>query len=147
VARPAVKAPANTGAAPFYQYSASGKADPFKPFMETDINVIKKRAEAIKQKRDKEIHSAISPLQREEIDKFTLVGIIGDQKKRKAIVEDKKEKRHYPLFLGTYIGKNGGRVAEILADRVIVEEIVNADQKKTKKRQVNRIEMLLHKDE
>jgi len=133
--------------APVYQYNARGKADPFKPFMETDPDVINKKAAALKQKTAKASNKMISPLQRADIDKFLLVGIAGDQNRRTAIVEDKAAKRHYPLFMGTHIGKNGGRVAAILADRVIVEEIVRDDQKKTKKRQVNRIEMFLHKDQ
>ena len=41
-----------------------------------------------------------------------------------AIVEDGVAKKYYPLFVGTYIGLNGGRVAAILPDRVMVEERV-----------------------
>jgi len=130
-----------------YQYNVRGKADPFKPFMETDVAVIKKRAEALQKKAGEVGNRAISPLQKADIDKFLLVGITGDQDRRTAIVEDKAARRHYPLFLGTHIGKNDGRVAAILADRVVVEEIVMDNQKKANKRQVNRIEMFLHKDQ
>ncbi|MBW6487286.1 MAG: pilus assembly protein PilP [Syntrophobacterales bacterium] len=140
------KANAVTGGASLYQYNARGKADPFKPFMETDMAVINKKAEELKKKAVAVSNKALSPLQKADIDKFLLVGIAGDQGKRMAIVEDKAAKRHYPLFIGTHIGKNDGRVGAILDDRVIVEEIVRGDQKKTKKQQVNRIEMFLHKD-
>src|SRR5665811_230267 len=113
--------------------------------METDVAVINMKAAALKKKTVTVSNQEISPLQRADIDTFLLVGIAGDQNGRTAIVEDKAAKRFYPLFMGTHIGKNGGRVAAILADRVIVEEIVRGDQKKTKQRQVNRIEMFLHK--
>jgi Tfp pilus assembly protein PilP len=151
---PAVKTGAAKPAAgvdtapPIYRYNARGKADPFKPFMETDIAVINKRAEALKKKAAVVNNRAISPLQKRDIDNFLLVGIAGDRNKKTAIVEDKAAKKHYPLFVGTYIGKNNGKVTRILADRVIVEETVeNEKRKRTEKRQVNRIEMLLHKDQ
>jgi Tfp pilus assembly protein PilP len=152
---PAAKTPggANPGAVSAkvlpssYRYSAKGKADPFKPFMETDIAVINRRAEELKKKLAVVSNKAFSPLQKEDVGKFHLAGITGDRNKRTAIVEDKAAKKHYPLFIGTYIGRNNGRVAAILDDRVIVEEIVGDWQKKkTKKRQVNRIEMFLHRE-
>ena len=52
-------------------------------------------------------------------------------------MEDGKLK-FYPLLRGTHIGLRKGQVMEILADRVIVEEI---DKNKTK-----RIILKLHKD-
>jgi len=45
--------------------------------------------------------------------------------------------------VGTYIGPNGGRVAQILPDRVVVEERV-VIQEKSKKSQMKRIPLLLH---
>ncbi|MHB8827988.1 MAG: pilus assembly protein PilP [Syntrophales bacterium] len=142
-----IKPDVSTAGVAVYQYNVRGKADPFKPFMETDVAVIKKKTEALQKKTAEMGNKAISPLQKADIDKFLLVGITGDPGRRTAIVEDKAAKRHYPLFLGTHIGKNDGRVAAILADRVIVEEIVRDNQKKANKRQVNRIEMFLHKDQ
>ena len=82
-----------------------------------------------------------------EIEQFRLVGIAGDDKRRTAIVEDGTAKKIYPLFVGTYIGPNEGRVAEILPDRVIVEERVEDQTKKGKKAQIRRITMMLHKEE
>ncbi len=129
-----------------YSYNTRGKADPFKPFMETDAEVIKKKAEEQKNKKIKALTNVINPLQKEDIGKYSLVGIIGDVKRRTAIVEDKAAKRHYPIFVGTYIGQNGGMVAAILVDRLIVEERAGDDQEKSKnKKGINRIEMLLHK--
>lgn len=123
--------PAEVKTAPPYKYNPVGKPDPFKPFIEQDV--------AAKKKIEKAKPLPLSPLQRAGIDQFRLVGISGDEKVRKAIVQDARG-RIYPLFIGTHIGLNNGNVAEILADRVIVEEKLKARAKKTK---VNRITMKL----
>jgi len=115
--------PAETKTAPPYKYNPAGKPDPFKPFIEQEL--------AAKQRPEKAKPLSIFPLQRAGIDEFKLVGISGDEKVRKAIVQDAKGKI-YPLFIGTYIGLNNGRVAEILSDSVIVEEKFKAPAGKTK---------------
>ena len=102
-----------------YNYNPVGKPDPFRPFVEIDIAAIK--AAEKKGKDDKKDMSSIFPLQRVATEKFRVVGIAGDQLRRVAIVED-AAKKFYPLFKGTYIGLKNGRVVEIMADRVIVEE-------------------------
>jgi len=61
-----------------------------------------------------------------------------------AIVEDRVAKKYYPLFVGTYIGLNEGRVAAILPDRVIVEEKA---EKQAKKAKIRRMTVMLHKEE
>ncbi len=94
-----------------YKYNPMGKPDPFKPFI---------GREGVVRKKPKKDH-ALSPLRRENIDQFRLVGISGDEKNRKAIVQDARG-RVYPIHIGTYIGINKARVLEILSDRVIVEE-------------------------
>jgi len=121
---------ADTKTAPPYKYNPFGKPDPFKPFIEQELAA---------KKLEKAKPLPLSPLQRAGIDQFRLVGISGDEKVRKAIVQDAKGKI-YPLFIGTYIGLNNGRVAEILGDRVIVEEKFKARAGKTK---ANRIMMKL----
>jgi len=128
--------------APTYEYNAAGKPNPFKPFMETDPALIKKMEEEQK-KRAASKERPISPLQQADIGQFRLVGIAGDQYRRTAIVED-GVKKFYPLFIGTYIGLNGGRVAAILPDRVVVEEKA---AKQAKKAQIRRVTVMLHKEE
>ena len=130
-----------------YNYSPQGKSDPFQPFMETDINVIKKKEEELKRKSAKLLDKTISPLQKVDLTQFELVGIAIDENARTAIVEDKTAKKHYPVFVGTYIGLNKGRVAEILPDRFIVEEMITRDDTPTKKKQMKRIEVFLHKEQ
>ncbi len=117
------------------------KKDPFKPFLEMDQILMRKKQEEL-QKKAAAKGRPISPLQQAEIGQFRLVGIAGDDRKRTAIVEDSKTKRFYPLSVGTYIGPNEGRVAEILADRVVVVER-SATPDKKKKTQTKRIPLFL----
>ena len=113
-----------------YKYYPLGKPDPFHPFVEIVIAT----------KKPEERKVSAYPLEREEIGKFSLVGIIGDQVQRLAIVEVMEEGKlkFYPLLRGTHIGLRKGKVLEIMADRVIVEEL---DKSKTR-----RIILKLHKD-
>jgi len=96
-----------------YSYNPSMNSDPFRPFVEIEV--------ATKKKEEKKDLSSIFPLQRVATEKFRVVGIAGDQMRRVAIVED-TAKKFYPLFTGTHIGLHNGKVIEIMADRVIVEE-------------------------
>ena len=75
-------------------------------------------------KKKEEKRVSTYPLERDEIEKFRLVGIIGDHIQRLAIVEimDEGKLKFYPLLKGTHIGLHNGRVVEIMADRVIIEE-------------------------
>lgn len=137
--------PPATGPAspPAYNYRAVGKSDPFQPFIETDPAVKKKAEEEQKKKPGFKIQS-VSPLQQADIEQFRLVGIAGDETSRMAIVEDGVAKKFYPLFVGTFIGLNGGRVAAIRPDRVIVAERIVTEARKV---QIRRITIMLHKGE
>ena len=97
-----------------YSYDPSGKPDPFKPFIVIDVI-------AVKQQVLKKAETSMFPLQRAETEKYRVVGIAGDKDHRVAIAED-ATKKFYPLFIGTHIGLYNGKVIEIMADRVIVEE-------------------------
>ena len=135
--------PAAVPEATGYIYLPAGKPDPFKPFMETDLALKTKKEEDLRKKTvGKGV--PISPLQRADIGQFRLVGIAGDANRRMAIVTDGTTKKFYPLFVGTYIGLNGGRVAAILPDRVIVEEKA---EKKAKKAKIRRMTVMLRKEE
>jgi type IV pilus assembly protein PilP len=96
-----------------YSYNPSGKPDPFRPLVEQNI-------EAKKEGKKKD-ELSMFPLQRAETENYRVVGIAGDKDHRVAIVED-TGKKFYPLVIGTHIGLYKGKVIEILADRVIVEE-------------------------
>lgn len=129
-----------------YAYQAAGKPDPFRPFIETDLALLKKRQEEQSKKASPK-ERPFSPLQQADLLSFRLVGIAGDSGSAAAIVEDKTRKKFYPLFVGTYIGLNGGRVASIQPDRVIVEEPTDVPAKKGQKAPLRRIPIMLHKDQ
>ncbi|MBN2439377.1 MAG: pilus assembly protein PilP [Deltaproteobacteria bacterium] len=130
-----------------YEYNPTGKSDPFAPFMETDPVLKAKQEEALRKKALAAKGRPISPLQQVEIDQLRLVGISGDDRRRTAIVEDGIAKKHYPLFVGTYIGMNGGRIVSIRPDRVIIEERLPGQSRKAKKPKVKRITVMLHKED
>lgn len=118
-----------------FRYSPTGKADPFRPFLERDEIARKK---AVKPKP-----VPLSPLQRAGIEQFRLVGIAGSASRRIAVVEDAAGK-FYTVKAGTVIGQNGGRVAEIHEDRVIIEQKLSDQTKQTK---VNRVVIKLRKED
>jgi Tfp pilus assembly protein PilP len=129
-----------------YRNRTVGKPDPFRPFVETDLEQKIKKEEGLNKKGGVKSRP-LSPLQQREVGQFRLVGIAGDDKRRTAVVEDGTAKKIYPLLVGTYIGPNEGRVVEILPDRVIVEERVEDQTARAKKMQVRRVTMRLHKEE
>jgi type IV pilus assembly protein PilP len=101
-----------------YSYNPSGKPDPFRPLVEA---VVKLQDIDVKKQIAKKAEASMFPLQRAETEKYRVVGIAGDKDHRVAIAED-AAKKFYPLFIGTHIGLYNGKVIEIMADRVIVEE-------------------------
>lgn len=104
-----------------YSYNPVAKPDPFRPFVEIEITV--------KKTDEKKEVASIFPLQRVSAEQFRVVGIAGDNIRRVAIVED-ATKKFYPLFTGTHIGLHNGKVIEIMADRVIVEEYASQNAKR-----------------
>jgi type IV pilus assembly protein PilP len=100
-----------------YSYNPAGKPDPFRPLVEA----VKPQNIAPKKEGKKKDALSMFPLQRDETENYRVVGIAGDKDHRVAIAED-AGKKFYPLVIGTHIGLNNGKVIEILADRVIVEE-------------------------
>jgi Tfp pilus assembly protein PilP len=103
-----------------YNYNPLGKPDPFLPFIEVELAKQKQK----KVESEKKTTLSIFPLQRDETDKYKVVGIVGSEDHRVAIAED-AAKKFYPLLIGTRIGLRNGKVVDILADRVIVEEYEN----------------------
>jgi len=121
-----------------YRYTPAGKPDPFKPFIELSKPLVAQKKPAQGK------GGPISPLQNLPLEQFSLVGIAIGKENRVAMMEDRVAKKFYPVVSGTYIGQNNGRVTEILADRIIVEEKLRAGGRKVK---AKRIPILLHKDE
>lgn len=116
-ALPAVKAERS-----FY-YDPSGKSDPFKPFIETELA------------KKKTVELSVNPLRRQAVEQFRLVGVVGDGKGRRAMVQDSAGK-FYSLLTGAYIGLNEGRVSQILSDRIVVDEKIRTDEGKIRQRKI-----------
>lgn len=114
-----------------YAYNPLGKPDPFKPFIQMTSS--KEYSRKVPQ----------TPLQKYEVSQLILVAIIVSPEGNTALVEDSTGKGYF-LKKGTEIGKNDGRVKQILKDKVIIEEVYEDifGQKK-----MNEISMLLHRVE
>ena len=108
---PVLSSPSATASGSAYSYNPAGKPDPFKPFVDVDVKSAQKKKD-----------ESIFPLERAEIDSFTLVGIVGDSSKRAAVVQD-ANKKFYPVFVGSHIGTRKGKVTAILSDQVMVDEL------------------------
>lgn len=114
-----------------YIYNPVGKPDPFKPFIQ--ITPAKEYSRSV----------PLTPLQKYEISQLKLVAIITTPEGNIALVEDAAGKGYF-LRKGTGIGKNDGKVKNILKDKVIIEEVYEDifGQKK-----VNEISLFLHRVE
>ncbi|NPV05154.1 MAG: hypothetical protein HPY67_10530 [Syntrophaceae bacterium] len=124
---------------PDYRYDPKGKTDPFKPFVRLELPTPAKKGP-----EKKKYTGHLTPLQRVPLDKVRVTGIAGSASKRVAMVEDGAGKG-YIVYLGTLMGENGGRVIQILPDRVIVEEKVGEGTKGKEKS--HRVALKLHKEE
>lgn len=98
-------------------YNPENKIDPFMSLIkeEPKIEINTSR------KNEKEKRIPRTPLERVDLSQLKLVGIIQLSSGNKGLVEEASGKG-YIISLGTYMGKNSGRVVEITEDRVIVEE-------------------------
>lgn len=112
-----------------FAYNSTGKMDPFKPFLQLT--------------REKRSKDRLSPLQEYELSQLRLVAIITIPEGNIALVEDSLGKGYF-LRKGTVIGKNDGKVKQILKDTVTVEEVFEDvfGQKK-----VNEVFLFLHRSE
>lgn len=94
-------------AGPEYVYNPIGKRDPFRSFLN------------LGERDDGDI--PLTRLQRFEIDQYQLVGIIWGIDRPRALVEDPEAVGHV-MEVGTYIGKNWGKVTQITSTEVVVTE-------------------------
>jgi type IV pilus assembly protein PilP len=122
---------------PDYRYDPKGKIDPFKPFVRIELPTPGKKGP------EKKLTGHLTPLQRVALEKVRVTGIAGSSAKRVAMVEDGGGKG-YIVYLGTLVGENGGKVIQILPDRVIVEEKHGESKGKEKS---HRVALKLHKEE
>ena len=119
-----------------YEYDPAGRRDPFMSTL--DINK-RKRTESEEGKPKR----ALSPLELQDISTIKLIAILSDGKKTYAGVT-LPDGRSFTLRVGTPIGLNDGRVADIKSDRVIIKESTTDPYGRPVTRE---IEMRLRKEE
>jgi type IV pilus assembly protein PilP len=98
-------------------YNPRGKLDPFAP-------LIKEKPVTVSVNRRKTVHRRLlTPLEKLDLSQLKLVAIFRTSRKNEALVEEDSGKG-YIVKKGTYIGTNGGRVTDILPNKIIIEEEV-----------------------
>jgi type IV pilus assembly protein PilP len=102
-----------------YRYAVEGKPDPFTPFIDIPEETGKKERTGTTETHRETV--PLAPLQKFGLDELRLTGIIWSSNKKIAVVQTPDGKRH-TLRRGTPLGINGGKVATILSDGVVVVE-------------------------
>lgn len=116
---------------PNYFYTPIGKRDPFRPFFYD-----------LKAKDPNKDPGQLTPLEVFELEQLRLVAILTGMETPMAMVED-PDGKGYSITIGTPIGKNGGRVARITKDDVVVEEeYYNSEGKRI----INKVALRLPKE-
>jgi len=90
-----------------FVYNPIGKRDPFRTFLTKD--------------NEDENGPARTDLQKYDIDQYKLVGIVWGNERPRALVQDPTGEG-FVMEIGTYIGKNWGKVTQIQSDVVVVTE-------------------------
>lgn len=109
VKRAATEGAAATVATEEYFYNPAGKRDPFKPFYETNKGSV----------APPDPNSP--PLQRWDVDKFLLTGVIWNTSVPQALLIDPEGIGHV-VAMGSYVGRNWGKVTSISDHSVVVTE-------------------------
>ena len=100
-------------------YNPEGKIDPFAPLFKEE-KLIARDGESMKMGKAG-ICIPYTPLQKADLSQLKLTGIIRASSGNRAMVEEASGKG-YVIEKGVFIGRNCGRVVQILKDRIIVDE-------------------------
>lgn len=109
VAPAAPEASAEAPAGEAYYYNPAGKRDPFQSFLSQSGRA------------DEGMAADAPPLQRWDVDKFSLRGIIWDTTAPSALLVDPDGIGHV-VRIGSYVGRNWGKVTSITQDGLVVTE-------------------------
>ena len=105
-------------AKPLAKYDSKGRVDPFVPLIsERDKSSAPVTQVSNKPKRE------LTPLEKLSLSQLTLVAVVEMPGQTIAMVEEASGKG-YEVTLGTYIGKNSGRVTAITSNSVKIEETI-----------------------
>jgi len=107
-------------------YNFKGKIDPFIPLIQEKLP----KTQPVVDKRPERI---LTPLEKIELSQIRLVAVIIMENRQIAMVEEASGKG-YEVGIGTYIGKNQGRVSEIRESSIVVKELVRDFKGRLKER-------------
>ncbi len=91
-----------------YFYNPAGKRDPFQGFLS-------------QREGPTEDNDGAPPLQRWDVDRYTLTGVIWSIDSPRGLLVDPEGIGHV-VHIGTYVGRNWGKVTSISEDGVVVTE-------------------------
>ena len=97
-------------------YDFEGKIDPFQPLVSDKAE----EEETIDEEMPKRI---LTPLEKIDLSAIKLVAVVRTDAKNIAMVEEASGKG-YIVKLGTYMGRNHGRVSEIKSNSIMVRELI-----------------------
>lgn len=103
-----------------YVYDPTGRRDPFAPYKAIRIG---------------RTGPLLEPLQMQDLEKLSLIGILWDVNAPRALVKDPDGKLH-TLVKNTKLGRNNGYVAVIREGEVVVIETVDEDGKSFKRTKI-----------
>lgn len=107
------------------KYDSKNRPDPFLP-------LIRKKEENTAQKdmiNDQRNEKKLSPLETMDFSQLRLVAIVQMKPSKLAMVEDPSGKG-YLLQIGTYIGKNSGKITQINSDSILIKEKIKTNNGK-----------------
>lgn len=108
-------------------YDSKGKIDPFAPLIQ------EKSPQEDKPVVDNRPKRILTPLEKIELSQIRLVAVIIMENRSIAMVEEASGKG-YEVEIGTYIGKNQGKVFEIRKSSIVVKELVKDFKGRLKER-------------
>ncbi len=99
-------------------YSLTDKINPFIPLVQTRVS-----ATIPVNKEEKKPTRTLTPLEKFDLSQIRLVAVVMAESGKIAMVEEASGKG-YVVRVGTYIGKGGGTVVQILTDRIVINETI-----------------------
>jgi type IV pilus assembly protein PilP len=107
-------------------YDSLGKIDPFESLIQEKVE----ESQPLIDERPKRI---LTPLEKIELSQIRLVAVIIMKNRQIAMVEEANGKG-YEVGIGTYIGKNRGKVSEIKDSSIVIKELIKDYKGKLKER-------------
>lgn len=124
-------------------YDPTGRRDPFKPYTKTvtvkttTVTELSEGKDGTKKAVTKKVRiesGPVGPLQKWDLEKYRVVGILWDVKKPRAMLRD-PDGTIYTVMQNSKVGRNNGSVIAIREGEVVVEQFIDdngAELKQTK---------------